>query len=202
MPLLVVGGELEAIALFLIVVALALIVSVLSRCGFMSSDKSAGSSGGGGGGGSSGASGASGASASGASGGSSSAPTPRAAAPPPRDFTAAELAPETGAGGSRILVAVNGIVFDMSGGGEAFYGPGGPYACFAGHDASVGLATMELDPAKWAARAVSDFSASETDTMMQWVRRFREKYAVAGALTEGSRPTTLAQLRAEGVLPA
>jgi len=199
MPLLVVGGEIEAIALFLVVCSLGLVVAILGRCGFMSSsDKSGGGGGGGGGAASSSAS----SSESPTAAAAAAAAAPRAPAPAPREFTAAEIAPQTGAGGSRILVAVNGIVFDMSGGGESFYGPGGAYACFAGRDASVGLATMQLDPATWGARTVDDFSASEVDTMMQWVRRFTEKYAVAGALTDGSRPTTLAQLRSEGVLKA
>ena len=125
-----------------------------------------------------------------------------ASAVPLRNFTRADLAPCTGAGGQRVLLAVNGVVFDMSSheSGPAFYGPGGPYHCFAGRDASVGLATMETDPAKWVKSTVRELSASESDTMLDWFRRFKAKYTIVGALTDGSAPSTVDELRAAGVV--
>jgi hypothetical protein len=62
-----------------------------------------------------------------------------AAAPPV--MTLAELAPRTGADGGAILVGACGLVFDVTNGGRAHYGPGAPYSIFAGRDASRALAT-------------------------------------------------------------
>ena len=165
-PILVVGGEIEAIALFGVIVVLGAVVFVLGRCGFMSSA-------------------------------SDKAPA-KAAAPAPREYTLAELAPHTGADGTRILVAVNGVVFDM-GATSTFYGPGCAYNVFAGRDASFGLATMELDNSKWSAR---ELTPSEADVLTDWYNRFTNKYPIVGALVEGSRPMTLKQLRDEGLIPA
>lgn len=53
----------------------------------------------------------------------------------------------TGSGdeiGGRILLAINGKVFDVTK-GKNFYGPGGPYGNFAGRDASRGMAKQSFD---------------------------------------------------------
>jgi len=93
---------------------------------------------------------------------------------------------------------MDGYVFDMSSheGGPAFYGPGGGYAVFAGRDATVGLSSMELDPAKWTRTAVAQLTAAERDTAADWVGRFRGKYTIVGVLIDGAHPRTLAELRA------
>lgn len=111
--------------------------------------------------------------------------------------TNAELAQYNGEGGKRIYIAIDGVVFDMSSHetGPTFYGPGGPYGVFAGKDATVGLATMKLDPADWVNKTVSDLTASEKDVAYDWVTRFRNKYKVLGSLRDGSRPTTVQQLK-------
>lgn len=45
---------------------------------------------------------------------------------------------------SKILLAINGNVFDVTS-GRNFYGPGGPYGNFAGRDASRGMAKQSFD---------------------------------------------------------
>lgn len=47
-------------------------------------------------------------------------------------------------GSDRILLAINGKVFDVSS-GRSFYGPDGPYGNFAGRDASRGMAKQSFD---------------------------------------------------------
>jgi membrane-associated progesterone receptor component len=98
----------------------------------------------------------------------------------------------TGESGSKIYVAADGYVFDMSSHetGKSFYGPGGPYHAFAGKDASIGLATMETDPSKWKKSSVSELSAAERDILQDWVNRFSAKYQIVGYLNEGSHPRT------------
>ncbi|KAJ9649522.1 Dihydrodipicolinate synthase [Coniosporium tulheliwenetii] len=67
--------------------------------------------------------------------------------PPPtvfRTFTPPTLLPYNGTNGQPVYLAVRGRVFDVSP-GRNFYGPGGPYANFAGRDASRGLACGSFD---------------------------------------------------------
>ncbi|KAJ8947690.1 hypothetical protein NQ318_001528 [Aromia moschata] len=64
-----------------------------------------------------------------------------------RDFTVEELKKYDGTQeDGRVLVAVNGSVYDVTR-GKRFYGPGGPYAAFGGKDASRGLATFSVSAA-------------------------------------------------------
>ena len=80
--------------------------------------------------------------------------------------------------------------------GPDFYGPGKGYGIFAGADATVGLATMNLKPTEWAATAFADLTRDQVSTLDNWATKFLEKYAVVGALVDGTRPTTLAELPA------
>ena len=101
-----------------------------------------------------------------------------------------ELKAFSGESGSKIYVAADGYVFDMSSHetGASFYGPGGAYHAFAGRDASIGLATMETDPSKWKKATVENLSAAERDILHDWVTRFGAKYQIVGYLNEGSHP--------------
>nr|XP_033795003.1 membrane-associated progesterone receptor component 2 isoform X2 [Geotrypetes seraphini] len=86
-----------------------------------------------------------------------------------RDFTLAQLRDYDGAADSRLLMAVNGKVFDVTKGSK-FYGPEGPYGIFAGRDASRGLATFCLD--KHALRDeyddLSDLNAVQMESVREW----------------------------------
>jgi hypothetical protein len=69
---------------------------------------------------------------------------------------------------------------------------------FARSDASIGLATMQTDPKLWAKKTVAELTASEKDTLADWVRRFSMKYEVVGYLNDGAHPKTVAGEAASG----
>ncbi|KAI9675827.1 MAG: hypothetical protein M1829_003252 [Trizodia sp. TS-e1964] len=120
-------------------------------------------------------------------------PTP----PPPRPapvpavefktFTPSTLLPFTGANNQPILLAIRGRVFDVSR-GRLFYGPSGPYANFAGRDASRGLAcgsfeedmlTHDLDGPL---DPLEGLSPDQLEALRGWEETFESKYIVVGRL--------------------
>ncbi|XP_061441036.1 membrane-associated progesterone receptor component 2 [Rhineura floridana] len=108
-----------------------------------------------------------------------------------RDFTLEQLREYDGARTPRILLAVNGKVFDVTKGSK-FYGPEGPYGIFAGRDASRGLATFCLD--KDALRDeyddLSDLNAVQMESVREWEMQFKEKYDYVGRLLKpGEEPS-------------
>jgi membrane-associated progesterone receptor component len=106
-----------------------------------------------------------------------------------RDFTVEELRPYDGTGADgRVLVAVNGNVYDVTK-GKRFYGPGGPYAAFGGRDASRGLATFSVtatDEIKY--DDLSDLNSMEMESVREWEMQFKEKYDLVGKLLKPGEP--------------
>ncbi|CRL02334.1 CLUMA_CG015098, isoform A [Clunio marinus] len=107
-----------------------------------------------------------------------------------RDFTASELKAYDGKQpDGRILVAVNGYVYDVTR-GKRFYGPGGPYAAFGGRDASRGLATFSVTTSEVEYDDLSDLTPPEMDSVREWEMQFKEKYDLVGRLLKpGEQPT-------------
>jgi membrane-associated progesterone receptor component len=102
-------------------------------------------------------------------------------------FTPRTLLPKNGLNSEPVYLAVRGRVFDVTA-GRHFYGPGGPYANFAGRDASRGLAcgsfdenmlTKDLDGPL---DALGDLDKEQVETLRGWEERFEEKYLVVGKL--------------------
>ena len=68
--------------------------------------------------------------------------------PPPKlekDLTVKELRAFDGIKEPYICIGIKGEIYDVSR-GKSFYGPGGPYHAFAGHDASRAFASFSTDP--------------------------------------------------------
>lgn len=78
-------------------------------------------------------------------------------------------------------------VFDVTS-GRNFYGPGGPYANFAGRDASRGLACGSFDEdmltkdLQGPLDTLKDLGSEELEALRGWEERFEEKYLVVGRL--------------------
>jgi len=106
-----------------------------------------------------------------------------------RDFTIEELREYDGVKNEgRILIAVNGKVFDVTK-GRRFYGPGGPYASFAGKDASRGLATFSVAGSE-EYDDLSDLGSVEMDSVREWEMQFTERYEYVGKLLKPGQEAT------------
>ncbi|KAI8979662.1 cytochrome b5-like heme/steroid binding domain-containing protein [Mycotypha africana] len=105
-----------------------------------------------------------------------------------KNYTPLELVPFNGENGARILMGVNGSVYDVTQ-GRNFYGPGGPYENFAGHDASRGLAKNSFDEEMMAdphgpIDKLEDLTADEWESLREWEKLFAGKYLLVGKLVE------------------
>ncbi|KAF7319897.1 Damage response protein 1 [Mycena kentingensis (nom. inval.)] len=105
-----------------------------------------------------------------------------------KTFTPKTLEPFHGKEGGRILLAINGIVFDVTA-GRSFYGPDGMYGNFAGRDASRGMAKQSFDlemltPVDQPLDKLEDLQPDEIDNMRGWIDHFSNKYIICGKLVE------------------
>ncbi|XP_054716023.1 membrane-associated progesterone receptor component 1-like [Uloborus diversus] len=117
-------------------------------------------------------------------------PTPQLPAMKRRDMTYTELKKYDGTGeDGRVCVAVNGKVFDVTK-GKRFYGPGGPYASFAGRDATRCLAMFSVEVTSDDYDDLSDLNSMQMDSVREWEIQFQEKYHYVGRLLKpGEDPT-------------
>jgi membrane-associated progesterone receptor component len=62
-----------------------------------------------------------------------------------------------------------------------FYGPGGPYASFAGRDASRALANMSFEPDDLSGD-ISGLGPFEVEALQEWEYKFKSKYIPVGTI--------------------
>jgi len=108
-----------------------------------------------------------------------------------KDYTPVELQAYTGRQDNdrgRILMAVNGNVYDVTS-GRNFYGPDGPYGNFGGRDASRGLAkgSFDLDMLTDVDKPIDrleDLARDEWEALREWEQHFSGKYLLVGKFIE------------------
>lgn len=84
-------------------------------------------------------------------------------------------------GNPRIYLGAGGFVFDVSAKSE-FYGHEGPYAGFAGRDASVALGKNEVSWQKLEGVTLDDFVAADYRRLTEWVTFFQKRYPLVALL--------------------
>ncbi|KAL5719368.1 hypothetical protein ACHQM5_012157 [Ranunculus cassubicifolius] len=84
-----------------------------------------------------------------------------------------------------LLMAIKSQIYDVSP-SRMFYGPGGPYALFAGRDASRALALMSFDPDDLTGD-LDGLEPSELEVLQDWEYKFQEKYKRVGQIVTPSR---------------
>jgi predicted heme/steroid binding protein len=97
---------------------------------------------------------------------------------PKQDFTLEQLKQFDGVkSDGRLLVGILGKVFDVSSAAD-FYGPGGPYSVFAGHDASRALATFSVDASQFKDEYddLNDLKPSQLESVKEWEMQFLGKF--------------------------
>ncbi|KAG5616907.1 hypothetical protein H5410_016731 [Solanum commersonii] len=81
-----------------------------------------------------------------------------------------------------LLMAIKGQIYDVSQ-SRMFYGPGGPYALFAGKDASRALAKMSFEE-KDLTGDISGLGPFELEALQDWEYKFMSKYVKVGTVKE------------------
>ncbi|KAJ3680356.1 hypothetical protein LUZ60_016634 [Juncus effusus] len=79
-----------------------------------------------------------------------------------------------------LLMAIKGQIYDVTQ-SRMFYGPGGPYALFAGKDASRALAKMSFEPKDLTAD-ISGLGSFELEALQDWEYKFMSKYVKVGTV--------------------
>ncbi|GAB2265219.1 Membrane steroid-binding protein 2 [Dionaea muscipula] len=89
-----------------------------------------------------------------------------------------------------LLMAIKGQIYDVSQ-SRMFYGPGGPYALFAGKDASRALAKMSFEE-KDLTGDITGLGPFELEALQDWEYKFMSKYVKVGTVIKNavSEPET------------
>ncbi|XP_057774385.1 membrane steroid-binding protein 1 [Salvia miltiorrhiza] len=104
--------------------------------------------------------------------------------PPPvqlGEITAEDLKLYDGSDSKKpLLMAIKGQIYDVSQ-SRMFYGPGGPYALFAGKDASRALAKMSFED-KDLNGDLTGLGVFEMEALQDWEYKFMSKYVKVGTV--------------------
>lgn len=87
-----------------------------------------------------------------------------------------------------LLMAIKGKIYDVSQ-SRMFYGPGGPYALFAGKDASRALAKMSFEE-KDLTGDISGLGPFELEALQDWEYKFMSKYVQVGTIKRTEQEST------------
>ncbi|KAJ1280142.1 hypothetical protein BS78_04G208700 [Paspalum vaginatum] len=79
-----------------------------------------------------------------------------------------------------LLMAIKGQIYDVTQ-SRMFYGPGGPYALFAGRDASRALAKMSFEASDLTGD-ISGLGPFEVEALQEWEYKFKSKYVTVGTI--------------------
>jgi len=83
-----------------------------------------------------------------------------------------------------LLMAIKGQIYDVTQ-SRMFYGPGGPYALFAGKDASRALAKMSFEPQDLNGD-LTGLGPFEVDALQDWEYKFMSKYVKVGTIKKAA----------------
>jgi membrane-associated progesterone receptor component len=83
-----------------------------------------------------------------------------------------------------LLMAIKGQIYDVTQ-SRMFYGPGGPYALFAGKDASRALAKMSFEPQDLNGD-LTGLGPFELDALQDWEYKFMSKYVKVGTIKKAA----------------
>lgn len=79
-----------------------------------------------------------------------------------------------------------------------FYGPGGPYAMFAGRDASRALALLSFKPQDINGN-IEGLGPDELEILQDWEDKFIEKYPNVGKLVAEPTKTEQTEAQQQGI---
>lgn len=98
-----------------------------------------------------------------------------------RDYVLSELAAYDGADPRKpLLIGIRGQVYDVTRGRD-FYGPGGPYATFAGKDCTRALAKVSFEAELFTGNT-DGLEPDELAKLEEWIEMFEGKYRRIGRL--------------------